>query len=506
MQKLSYMKPGWFFILLVVIGLVSGLAIRLYDLGDPPFDFHPTRQFRSAIIARDMYYQTLDDLPEEQKQQVAKTASKESIIEPQVLERLAAWLYQLSGSERLWLPRMLSALVWVLAGLAVLLLGRELATLDGGLVAMFYFLFVPYGIYASRTFQPDPLMIGLIAWAIWAVVRWYHARTIKSAVLAGVLGGLAIYIKSVAVFFVGGAFIGLIIFGVGLLQALRDRQIWLMGVLTVLPTTLFYIYGLWIAGFLQKQMNYRFFPDMLRDPAFYIRWQEMATNIAGFGALLAALLAMLAVQDKGKRGMLAGMWIGYGVYSLTFPYHTLTHDYYQLPLILIIAISLTVIFGEIFERTAALDLGVWGRGFVVLLLFAGAFFKAWDVRVNLARTDHSKEIGYWENIGGVIKPGKRTLSMSHAYGYYLSYYGGVPNDPWPGEDDLYLRDLAGKDSQTLLQNQFAAINDYDYFVITKMGDFNSSPELKEVLFNEYYLMAEGDGYFIFNLNKNAEDD
>ncbi|HJS29813.1 MAG TPA: hypothetical protein VJ768_09335, partial [Anaerolineales bacterium] len=34
---------------------VVGLGVRLADLTDPPLDFHPTRQLRSAIIAREMY-------------------------------------------------------------------------------------------------------------------------------------------------------------------------------------------------------------------------------------------------------------------------------------------------------------------------------------------------------------------------------------------------------------------------------------------------------------------
>ena len=39
--------------ILLILGL--GLAIRLFDLTDLPLDFHPTRQLRSAIIARGMY-------------------------------------------------------------------------------------------------------------------------------------------------------------------------------------------------------------------------------------------------------------------------------------------------------------------------------------------------------------------------------------------------------------------------------------------------------------------
>ena len=504
MNESRFFQPGWFFFVLVVLGLALGLGIRVYDLTDPPFDFHPTRQFRSAIIARGMYYETLDDIPDVQRQAAAYAWGSENIIEPQVMERLAVWSYRLCGAERLWMPRLLSSLFWVSAGLAVLLIGREMGSLDGSLVAMFYFLFLPYSIYASRTFQPDPLMVSLIAWALWANLRWFRSRTMKIALWAGLLGGLAIYVKSVAVYFMGFGFLGLILLGVGLRNALRDKQIWAMGILTILPNTLFYIYGLWIAGFLGRQFNYRFFPEMLRDPAFYIRWQEMATNIAGYGAVLAGLAGILLLKDKGKRGLLAGLWIGYGLYSLTFPYHTWTHDYYQLPFILIVSISLISVLSEIFQRLSVLDRGIWARGFVVILLFGGAFFKIWDVRVNLARDDYRHEYEYWSDLGELIEPEARTLSLSHAYGYYLSYYGYVANDYWPDAGDINLRVLAGNDVDALEENLYARIDEYDYFVITKTGDFNANPELKEHLFENYHLQDEGDGYLIFDLNQAAK--
>ncbi|MEJ5241736.1 MAG: hypothetical protein WHS87_11110 [Anaerolineales bacterium] len=38
--------------LLLLLLLLTGWLIRLYDLDDPPLDFHPTRQLFSALKAR----------------------------------------------------------------------------------------------------------------------------------------------------------------------------------------------------------------------------------------------------------------------------------------------------------------------------------------------------------------------------------------------------------------------------------------------------------------------
>ncbi len=500
-QTSLFFQPRWLLWLVVILAVTFGLGIRAYDLTDPPLDFHATRQLRSAIIARGMYYANLGDAPAWQRERAIQGMEAEAPIEPPILERLSAWGYSLVGGEHLWVPRLLSALFWISGAMAVFLLGREFGTFDGGVVALFYILFLPYSIYASRSFQPDPLMVASIAWAMWAAARWYRLRTIKSALLAGLLAGVSLYIKTVAVFFVGSGLVGLVLAGIGLRKALRDRQVWTLGVLTILPTTLFYINGLWISGVLRQQFQYRFFPDLLRDPAFYIRWQEMATNICGFGTLLAALIGLLLLRDSGKRGLLAGMWLGYVAYSMTFAYHTLTHDYYQLPLILIIAASLTVLASEILTRMALVEQSIWARLLVIVILFGGAAFKAWDVRVNLARDDYRGDAAFWQEVGEWIPPDSNVLAMSQAYGQALYFFGWVPNDPWLSQGDIDMRVLAGTPEEEVLQAQYDMIPKYDYFVTTQVGEFRADARLSEFLYANYAVVVENNSFIIFNLRK-----
>ena len=56
------------FIALALAFFVLGLGIRLLDLTDPPLDFHAWRQFRSATIARGMYYVMASDVDPEARQ------------------------------------------------------------------------------------------------------------------------------------------------------------------------------------------------------------------------------------------------------------------------------------------------------------------------------------------------------------------------------------------------------------------------------------------------------
>jgi 4-amino-4-deoxy-L-arabinose transferase-like glycosyltransferase len=163
---------------------LAGLGIRLYDLRDLPLDFHPTRQLFTAIIARSYYYRDTPSTPTwERERAAAQLAAEET--EPPSIDWLAAQTYRLIGHVDLFYPRLYSALFWLLAGLPLFWIARELSNTDGGLLALGVYLLAPYGVIASRSFQPDPLMTGLTIAAWWCMLRWLRAREAASSQTVG---------------------------------------------------------------------------------------------------------------------------------------------------------------------------------------------------------------------------------------------------------------------------------------------------------------------------------
>ncbi|MDP3184891.1 MAG: glycosyltransferase family 39 protein, partial [Anaerolineales bacterium] len=165
------------------------------------------------------------------------------IIEPPVMEIIVSQTYRLTG-EHLWIARIYSSLFWVLGGLALFLLIRELASSGAAIIGTLVYLFAPYGVIASRAFQPDPLMVALIVFAIWALFRWQNTSKWKWAILFGLFGGLALLVKNLSVFIVVGGFAGVILGARGLKRSIRDPHVWVMGGLLVLPTAVYTIYGM----------------------------------------------------------------------------------------------------------------------------------------------------------------------------------------------------------------------------------------------------------------------
>ena len=291
----------------------------------------------SALIARGMYYQPRADVPEWQREMADAQRRAEGLIEPQIMETLALSI-PLAGSEQLWIPRLLSILFWLIGGAAVFLLGRDLTDANGGVAALFFYTALQYGVIASRSFQPDPLLTAVIVWALWAILRWQRQPGWGRAVTAGLLGGLAIYVKSTAVFFVGGAWLGVILFGIGLGKALRNPRVWLMALLTVLPYAVFHIYGTAVC-ICWRPVQLRFFP---RCGSIHLL-PALEGHDRQRGAppwLLIGLAGVFMIRDKTSRSMTAGAFAGYFIYGVVFSYHSSTHDYYHLPLIPLVALGL----------------------------------------------------------------------------------------------------------------------------------------------------------------------
>ena len=97
-------------------------------------------------------------------------------FEPPVLEFVVALGYLLLGSEALWIARLIVSLAWCLGGLALFALVKESVSGVPALVALGYYLFLPFGVTASRSFQPDPMMVMWVMLAAYALYRWSESQ------------------------------------------------------------------------------------------------------------------------------------------------------------------------------------------------------------------------------------------------------------------------------------------------------------------------------------------
>jgi len=186
-------------------------SIRMYDLTDLPLDFHPTRQLLSAIKARAFYFETQPNgYSTWQLETAIRQAKLKTDAEPPIFEQIVAFTYRFTG-EQVWIARIYGSLFWLLGGIFLFMLVRDLVSFEGALVSTAYYLLFPYTVVASRSFQPDPLMVALTISFLWMLSSWTRSPTWTKTILAGLLGGVAIYIKFSAAFFVIGGALGLVL-------------------------------------------------------------------------------------------------------------------------------------------------------------------------------------------------------------------------------------------------------------------------------------------------------
>jgi 4-amino-4-deoxy-L-arabinose transferase-like glycosyltransferase len=494
----SFFGKPWLANLMVALLFVFGLGIRMIDLTDLPLDFHPTRQFLSAVKARGMYYQYADDIPEWQREMAIQRWKDADVFEPPVNETVVAGLYLLFG-EHLWIARICSSVFWLLGGLALFALAVRISSLDGAIIGLAYYLFLGFGVIASRSFQPDPLMVALILGGLWSFYRWTEEKTWRRAVLVGLLSGMAIFVKTVAIFPLLGAFALTILSDQGLKRAVKNPQVWGMAIITALPTTIFLIDSLFISKNSNLSADLRFFPSMWADPAFYVRWKNMIGNTLGFGAFLVALLGIFMARPGKDRSMLLGLVAGYIVYGLVFAYHITTHNYYQLPLFVFVSLSFAVVGASLFRKLTEINRGSHFSRFAVMgILTIGIAFEMWDVRVELVRNDYRAEPQFWAELGEKLGHSTPIVGLTQDYGNRLAYWGWTPTEQWPTVGDQNLRVLAGK-AKSFNEIFSERVEGKKYFLVTNFNQFDRQSELKEKLFSTYLLVEENPEYIIFDL-------
>ena len=484
-------------IAVVAIVLVCGFATRLYDLADPPLDYAPTRQLRSAIIARSIYYDLASDTPQ-REQEIAQTElNTQEKLEPRIFESLVAFTYILAGGEYVWIARILSTLFWSLGGLALFYLSKEVISYDGAVIALIYYLFVPFGLLASRTFQPDPLMTAVIIWAWYGFYQWTKTRTWKWAWIAGLIAGFAIFIKSTAVFFLFFGMAAVVVSENRPRDIIKNYQIWLIATISVLPAVLYHLYGYFISGFIQDQFKGRLFnPGLWGDPDFYYGWLGSTSDVLGHLVIfLVALFGLFLIRGKSFRRFLLWSWIGYFIFGFAVSYYVTTHSYYLLPIIPLAAITIGAVADWIFIKLRKVKLTglVWGGTVTALILGVALGYYIYQ------RVDYRHEPAYYAKVASFVSPDDKIIAMSQDYGFRLAYYGWIHVQPWSR-----LGNHMPEDGNKYSSKFADIVENFDFFIITTMKAFREQPDLNNELTEHYPILVEGGGYMIFDLRERQD--
>jgi 4-amino-4-deoxy-L-arabinose transferase-like glycosyltransferase len=522
------MRPNSRSLALAVLAIViAGVALvaRWNHVNASPFDFAEARQLQDATLARGYYVLHLSAAPDWQRRVMRARLRDAQPIELPILPFATAIIFRLVGGEHLWIPRLLSALFWILGALFLYLLARRFTHGWAALLGVAIYLFLPFPLVASTSFQPDPLMVMLILASILATVRHHERPTQQRLGVAIGVCAAAVFVKpGIAAFFTLPAFAALAIARCGTRRAFASPSFYLFPVLSLLPAVVLYVYGAIGGSFLQGKIQESVNPHLLLESIFWHGWLDMIRAVLRapfFGdrsALLVLIVAasgVLLARTRAQRAVLLALWGGYFLFGLTIDNYVSTHDYYSLPLVPIAALSLAVVAGAVGDllRGPLSRRSVQVGTAVLAAVVVGGVLQARGANLGLPPVNYvaDRRIPEYEYIGRLLDHSSRVLLLGSAG---VWQYGWIAGRYWPGQSDLSWERVQDRLPPMNADERFRTTDGRYYpavgamhprprfFAATEPMELVLQPDLC-VLLSDFRVVAAGRDYMIFDLTRKA---
>jgi hypothetical protein len=483
----------WLKICLIVMFLLAAL-IRRDEIKAPGHLIE--REYNSAIFARAFYLNGNDKVEQWQKEVAFAARNQLPVLEPPLTEYLVSLIYRIVGREEIWYARYLTGLFWLIGGVFLYKIIQRLVSVDAAVIAAGYYLFAPWGIIISRSFQPDSLMMMMFLISLFGIVMYFEKPSWRRLILAGLITGVTLLLRPLVLFTLFGAFIGMSLYKSRKWTRIFNKQFAVFVFLSLVFPLAFYGYGIYVAGFLQGQADLSFRPYLLTRWEFWVGWFNNAAQVAGHPFLILAILGFILLRDNLTRLLVTGLAIGYFVFGLFFTFHIHTHPYYHIQLLPIIGVSaapIIIIIGNTLKKVAG---GNWWVPVVAVLLLA-VYFSSREVRSTLYTTTFEDPMLASE-IGQVVNHNPYSVFVAYHYGLPLEYYGQISGMPWPVsiDDPFYRRPDARELSVQERMNELGFVP--EYFIITHFELFNRKhQDLKAFLEKNCTILAQTDRYLIY---------
>lgn len=363
---------------LILLILLLAFSLRLYRVDRPFTGLHSWKEVNSAMKTRHFYEGEPLFLPQIDYYRQLDSPDNGYIYQPFPIE---SWLglifWKLFGPSE-WAARLpivlISTLtVWVVYLLSQILLGRKRA-----LWAAFIYSILPLNVYFGQNFQLDPIMVLFLAVSLWLMAKWSKEGKRWLLAFALAAGILAILTKVVAWVILTTALIGTIAWRKNNFKLLSKKW-WFnskqVGLAAIGSTILIAPYL--ISNFLQKtigqfllsqgntsdiQFLNIFSPELhlLRTPTALLTLQNYFTIvnffllstgvIFGFLALLGLWILIKNMERRGECFFLFIITLGNLIFLILAFRNFAFHIYYQLPLMLPVALLASIGIAWIVNR------------------------------------------------------------------------------------------------------------------------------------------------------------
>jgi hypothetical protein len=503
-SALSFARAYSVRISLIVILCAAGW-VRVHGLSESLVSFNNTRQLHCAIITRAVYFHAAKESSDPRRIVAEQAAERRGQLEPPIIQHVVALGYWLTGGEHFQVVRALGIAFWLAGCWFLYLLGRLLLSPIAGLITAAYFAFVPFGVVASQSFQPDPLMIMLMLASFALIARNDRKPELATALQVGVASGFAMLVKPVCGPMIVALYAALTLRRLGFWAALRSLETWLVAALLLIPSGIYYVGGIASGNRLRGQAEGSFMPEYWSQPQFWSGWRDLLLRVTGGPYVVAAAILGLILVPAGRaRVALWALLAGYVAYGFAFSYHIHTHDYYHLLALPIVALALGSVFQRVYSSTP-IAAKHW-----VSIAAVGCALALLDVTFRAVQTDAwprthiqgARDPGYVA-IGELVKHSTRVIFLDpNKYGSELEFEGEIAGWRWPSWSDLRRARRKGQpplDWRALLSeymNERA-----EFFVITPLNELGWQRELHRYIESHHPRISDSPQYVVYDLTR-----
>jgi hypothetical protein len=529
-------KNKSFQLVIILLLLATALGIRFYHIKRPLLDFAPVRQYQSAHIARGLFYERNDSISESKKEMAKLNTERMGyVLEPRIIENAAVFGYRIIGAEHLWIPRVLSAVFWVIGGFFLYLIDQKIASPNAAFFSIVFYLFNPYSIPASRSFQPDPLMTMMIIISIYTIMRYNDRPSGSRLLIAAAVSAAAIFIKPYSVFIIFCTYILFSIYRKGIWRSLLNLNFLIFAVISMMPVILYYVPGLFSdVGYLREHAQNSFVPHIIWHSYFWKDWYRIIGEVVGYIPFLVALVGLFVARGGIPRISLTAFWISYFIFGIAATHHIHTHTYYHMQFIPVVSLSLGPAIDELVKRLSHREFKVSVLTIFVVISLAiissiGTSNEKWkDIglknKLKTLRTiiglnpefkkflasDFEKEVTLAREIGEIVHHSTKTIFLTSDFGRSLAYHGELSGLPWPTGNSLLERKERGlriPPKEELFNPRYFTIRTHDkyiqyspdFFIIMDFKEYDEQKDLKEFLNTNFPVISKNDDYIIFDL-------
>ena len=373
--------------------------------------------------------------------------------------------------------RLVSVFSALISVIFVFFIGHRFLGKWGGILAAFFFCFIPYNIYFTRVILPEPTGQLFAIVSLWLFVKFIGSEGNLWLYLSGLFLGLALLIKPFLLFYlVPMAY--LLVSKYGLKNIYRNSKNLIR--LLVFADLVLIPFLLWRARISQNSEGIPFFlwafnGDRIRfHPAFW-RWifgERLGRLILGIWCLIPFGIGVFL---KRKNYFTLSFMAGALIYVFTVATASVRHDYYQI--FLIPPISLLLAEGFEYLRGGFglnLKLSRFFAVFAVLMML----FMGWDQVKENYKINHPEIIAAGQAVDRLTPKDARVIAPYNgdtAFLYQTNHWG------WPAVDDS-IENIIKKGAS--------------YYVSVDLG----SSDTKYVV-SKYQMLEKTDQYIVIDLTK-----